>query len=156
MAAFSALTHARYADADAILEALVRALRATDKESAEYYGDLVDVGLGDTPARETWRKLMTFVNYFPGRGTFREQAYLEGKAEGKEDGIAEGLVKGRAEALLRFLELRGIPISDSTRERIADCTDLDILGRWGDRSATVDDANDLFTEEPEPGADRLR
>lgn len=149
MAALSALTHGRRPDADAILEALARALRATDKDSAEYYGDLVDVGLGDTPARETWRRLMAFVNYFPGRGTLREQAYLEGKAEGKEDGIAEGQAKGRAEMLLRFLEVRGIPISDSARERITGCTDLDALGRWVDRSATVADANDLFTEEPE-------
>lgn len=147
MAAFSALTHARYADADAILEALARALRATDKESAEYYGDLVDVGLGDTPARETWRKLMTFVNYFPGRGTFREQAYLEGKAEGIAEGMAEGIAEERVTTILHILRQRLVPLPDDTRERITTCTDLDALARWRDRAITVTDAEDLFAPE---------
>ncbi|MFF5568228.1 hypothetical protein ACFY7Z_24930 [Streptomyces sp. NPDC012623] len=108
MAAFSAMTHSGSRDAPAILEALARALRATDMASAEYYGDLLEIGLADGEARQTWRDLMTFVTHFPGRGTLREEAYLEGKAEGiaagrtvgeaegKAAGVAEGRIEGRA------------------------------------------------------------
>ncbi len=58
------------------------------------------------------REIMPFVSYFPGRGTVRETAYLEGKTEGKAGGWAEGGAKG----ILFVLEARGVPVSDS-RER---------------------------------------
>ncbi|MFI5677833.1 hypothetical protein [Streptomyces cellulosae] len=83
---------------------------------------------------------MSFVSYFPGRGTVRETAYLEGKAEGEAKGI------------LFVLEVRGIPVSDSVRERITACTDLDRMDAWLERSRTVERAEDLFVEDPEaPG-----
>ncbi|MFD9327280.1 hypothetical protein [Streptomyces sp. NPDC060065] len=84
---------------------------------------------------------MSFVSYFPGRGTVRETAYLEGKAEGQ----AKGEVKG----ILSVLEVRGIPVPDSVRERITSCTNLDRLDAWLDRSRTVAQAEDLFTEDPD-------
>ncbi|MEV0125054.1 hypothetical protein AB0I16_26555 [Streptomyces sp. NPDC050703] len=171
MAAFSALTHGRSRDSTAILDALARALRATDKESADYYSDLLDVGLGDTRAGAEWRELMTFVSYFPGRGTLREQAYLEGKAEGVEDGKAEGLAEGKAEGLakgkaeglaegkaegkaeeraatvIRLLDQRLVPLSDEARGRIAGCSDLDTLALWLDRAFTVNSVGDLFADD---------
>lgn len=85
---------------------------------------------------------MTFVNYFPGRGTFREQAYLEGKAEG----VAEGIAEERVTTILHILEQRLVPLSDDARERITNCTDLDTLARWRDRAITVTEADDLFTD----------
>ncbi|MFF2507372.1 hypothetical protein ACFVTY_28930 [Streptomyces sp. NPDC058067] len=137
MATFSAMTHGRSRDAPAILEALARALRATDERSAEYYSEMLDIGLGDTPARATWRELMTFVTYFPGRGTFREEAYLEGKAV------------GQAGSILRVLEQRAVPVSEAARERITSCTDPDTLNHWLDLAVTVTDSADLFAEAPE-------
>ncbi|MFJ4202683.1 hypothetical protein ACIP2Y_24055 [Streptomyces sviceus] len=92
---------------------------------------------------------MSFVSYFPGRGTVRETAYLEGKTEGKAEGKAEGEAKG----ILSVLEVRGIPVTDSVRERITSCTDLDRMDAWLERSRTVERAEDLFAEDPEvPGA----
>ncbi|MDV9169137.1 hypothetical protein R6V09_03165 [Streptomyces sp. W16] len=83
---------------------------------------------------------MSFVSYFPGRGTVRETAYLEGRAEGEAKGI------------LFVLEARGIPVPDSVRERITTCTDLDRMDAWLERSRTVERAEDLFAEDPEtPG-----
>ncbi|WP_328438990.1 hypothetical protein OHA71_21330 [Streptomyces sp. NBC_00444] len=83
---------------------------------------------------------MSFVSYFPGRGTVRETAYREGKAEGEAKGI------------LSVLEVRGIPVSDSVRERITSCTDLDRMDAWLERSRTVGRAEDLFAEDSEvPG-----
>ncbi|MFF4208747.1 hypothetical protein ACFYZE_05085 [Streptomyces sp. NPDC001796] len=83
---------------------------------------------------------MTFVTYFPGRGTVRETAYLEGKAEGE--------AKGEAKAILRVLERNGVPVPDDVRERITGCTDLEVLDRWLDRAFEATDADDLFRDPP--------
>ncbi|MET7286666.1 hypothetical protein [Streptomyces sp. NPDC005573] len=72
---------------------------------------------------------MTFVNYFPGRGTLIERTFLEGEAKG----------------VLRVLEVRGIPVSDGVRERILICTELERVNDWLDRAGSVDRAEDLFT-----------
>ncbi|WP_427920368.1 hypothetical protein [Streptomyces sp. cg40] len=56
-----------------------------------------------------------------------------------------------------MLEVRGIPVRDSVRERITSCTDLDRMDAWLERSRTVERAEDLFAEDSEtegtgPGA----
>ncbi|MFF9409122.1 hypothetical protein ACF1B0_26910 [Streptomyces anandii] len=88
---------------------------------------------------------MSFVTYFPGRGTVRETAYLEGKAEGK----AEGEVKG----ILLVLEVRGVHVPETVRERITTCTDLDRLDTWLERARTVTRAQDLFDEDADKPED---
>ncbi|KFG10201.1 hypothetical protein, partial [Streptomyces scabiei] len=77
---------------------------------------------------------MSFVSYFPGRGTVRETAYLEGEA------------KGEAKGVLRVLEVRGVPVTEDVRERIASCTDLTLVSAWLDRAGTVERAEDLFSD----------
>lgn len=148
LAVLSALAHARSRDCDAILDAVSRALQElleTDPATAKYFFDFLEVTLGKTPAGEKWKAIMsTFVSYFPGRGTVRETAYLEGQAEGE--------AKGEAKGILLVLEVRGIPVPDSVRERITSCTDLDRVDAWLERSRTVERAEDLFAEDPEvPG-----
>jgi hypothetical protein len=135
MAAFSALAHARDPDIDAILDALVQGLRTHDEAEAVFVNDFLDVTLGNTPAGDKWRELMGFVTYFPGRGTVRETAYLEGQAA------------GQAEAILRLLDRRMLQVRPETRERITACTDLDTLTHWFDRAITATSENDLFTED---------
>ncbi|MFD7405682.1 hypothetical protein ACFV7R_24065 [Streptomyces sp. NPDC059866] len=86
LAVLSALAHARSPECDAILEAIGRALQAlheTDPETAGYFFEFLEINLGNTPAGEKWRRDMSFVSYFPGRGTVRETAYLEGKTEAR-------------------------------------------------------------------------
>ncbi|MEU7644420.1 hypothetical protein [Streptomyces huasconensis] len=112
---------------------------------------------------------MTFVSYFPGRGTLREQAYFEGKADGKAEGMAEGKAEGRAEGMaegkaegaaealamaagtvVRLLDRRLVPLPDDARERITACTDLDVLARWLDRAFNVQSVDELFAEDTPP------
>ncbi len=81
--------------------------------------------------------------YFPGRGTLVEETYLKGVAEGRE----EGRVAERVHTILFLLEQRGIDAPTDIRARIADCTDLDTLGRWLKRAFTVTTAEGLFTDE---------
>ncbi|MFF0854963.1 hypothetical protein ACWDU8_16645 [Streptomyces sp. NPDC003388] len=145
MATFSAITHSKNPKATAILEALFGALRETDPLTAVYFSGLLEIGLGDTPARQTWRKLMGFTNFFPGRGTLLEETFLEGEARGE--------ARGEAKAILRFLEARGISVPEEARDRITSCTDLDLLNHWLDRTPHVESVDDLFAEDPEATVD---
>ncbi|MFG2652831.1 hypothetical protein [Streptomyces sp. NPDC048436] len=142
-AAFAALMHGRSPDCTAILDALATALRSADDEFIDYYWQLLDVGLGETPARATWRDVMGVTIYFPGQGTLAEEKYLEGKAEGEAE--------GKVQSLLLFLDARGIPVPDSALGRIKGCTDLDTLDRWLVRAVAVTDADELFAEAPGQG-----
>ncbi|WP_156727644.1 hypothetical protein [Streptomyces apocyni] len=137
LAAIAALAHANHAQIGAILEALGRALQSMDREAATYFYEFLDINLGDTPARATWRQVMSVASYFPGRGTDRETAYLEGEA------------KGEAKFVLLALEERGISVTDAVRERILACTEPDVLTRWFRRSLTATAAEDLFAEATE-------
>jgi hypothetical protein len=149
LATFSAIVHSESPGIGAILNLLARGMRSFDKPTAKYWAELLEVGLEDTPARETWRELEKMViSYFPGRGTVFEEAYYDGEAKGK----ALGEAKGKAEGVLRVLEVRGLVVSDETRDRVTNCTDLVLLDEWLDRAGTVERADDLFGEEAEQGA----
>ncbi|MEV0176802.1 hypothetical protein AB0I00_37530 [Streptomyces sp. NPDC050803] len=154
MAAFSAMAHSRSPQGLAILEPLARVLAGMDnKKAANYFYDILDQGLGKTRAGAKWREIMSFVSYFPGRGTVRETAYLEGKTEGEAKGEAKGEARGEArgeaKSVLRNLTNRGIPVSEDVRARISSCTDLDLLDTWLDRSVTVTRAEELFADDSE-------
>ncbi|MFI9200360.1 hypothetical protein [Streptomyces sp. NPDC053048] len=142
LATFSAMTHARSKEAPTILEALARALAMADEESVAYYAELLEIGLGETPAGDIWRNLMPR-SYFPGRGTLIEKTFLDGEAKGR----AEGRVEERAQMVLHVLEKRGIPVPDEIRERVTSCTYLDILADWMDRAFVVSKAEDIFNDE---------
>jgi len=105
--------------------------------------ELLEIGLGDTPARTIWRSLVSVGTYLPGRGTIVEESYLKGVEEGREEGRAEE----RAQMVLRVLEKRRIFTLARTRERITACPDTDVLDRWLDRAFTITDAEDLFAED---------
>ncbi|MFC4012752.1 hypothetical protein ACFOY2_36350 [Nonomuraea purpurea] len=168
---FSALTHARSSEVAAILEALDVALTTVDTNSARYMAEQVEIGLGDTKARQIWRGLMTMQNYRyksefaeilraegeaigEARGKALGEALGEarGKALGKALGEALGEARGKAlgkalgeaRSVLKILEERGVPVSESVRERIQNCTDPALLDQWLLRSLKVTTAEELF------------
>lgn len=49
-----------------------------------------------------------------------------------------------ATAILKVLAIRGIPISDDARARITECTNLDTLEKWIERSVTIDSVDAMF------------
>jgi hypothetical protein len=67
-------------------------------------------------------------------------------AKGHAEGHAEGVVEGRAEAVLAFLDARGIEVPDPLRDRITTCNDLHQLDVWIRRAATVASIDDLFAD----------
>ncbi|KUN43228.1 hypothetical protein [Streptomyces olivochromogenes] len=132
LAVFSALAHANDPALPAILEALATALATIGGETARDWAEYTEVGLGDTQSRAFWRHLMTLrPSRFPGSGTI----------------IEETRIKGRAEDILRILDLRAIDIPEAARERVNACTDLELLGTWFDRALTATNAEELFAAE---------
>ncbi|MER7777864.1 hypothetical protein ABTZ21_23195 [Streptomyces sp. NPDC096191] len=151
VAVFSALAYAKDPGLTAILDALASGV-ADDAEKSGSRGssdtdedgdvdrvdwaEIVEIGLGEGPGRDYWRHLMaTYTPNLPGSNTIVEESWLEGRA------------KGKAEDILHILEVRGVEVPDSVRERVTDCTDLDVLVTWLDRSLSAARAEELFGEE---------
>lgn len=139
LAVFSALTHSRGARARGILEALATALTTIDEEAASSLSEFTEIGLGETPSAEIWRAMMATRTY-----PFVSQTRLQGREEGRAKGLAEGRAKALAGAIFKVLERRGIEVDDDSRQRIASCTDADMLDAWLDHSFVVAKASDLF------------
>lgn len=141
MAVFSAITHSKSENVDAILKALATTLDTLDPEQATIYAELVEAGLGNTPARKIWSDLMSaLLNFF--RSEHAQRAFAEVRAETR----AETQVEVRAESVLRVLNARGLEVTAETRERVGACKDLDLLDTWLDRAVTVSRTEELFAD----------
>jgi hypothetical protein len=106
----------------------------------------VDSCLVDAQAKQMWRDLMTAIQYF-WRHPLAEQVREEGREQGLEQGLEQGRVQDRQEMTLRILEWRGIPVPDSVRERVMNCSDLDQLEVWAQRAVHASQATELFADE---------
>jgi hypothetical protein len=51
----------------------------------------------------------------------------------------EGLAEGERDKILLTLRLRGLDVTESQRERIVTCADLDQLQEWSQRALTATD-----------------
>ena len=125
------MTQGRASDFGAILEVLHTALSEIDDESAAVLSEFTEAGLGDTPARDFWRKLMV-ASVYP----YPSQLRLQGRAEGE--------ASGQAKAIVTVLDDRGISMEDADRDRILGCADLETLGIWLHRSLRVSAIGELF------------
>lgn len=133
----------RTPDGAGFLPAIETQGRRDADNSLSSYSELLEIGLGDTPARDIWRNLMAVGTYFPGRGTLVETTFLEGEAKGEAKGRAEG----KAESVLRVLAARGVEVPEATARRVLECTDSETLDRWLDRAVTAAHVEELFTPE---------
>ena len=59
---------------------------------------------------------------------------------------SEGEARGKSNAILQFLEARGIAVSPSQREEILRCADFDRLDRWTRRAALASSAAEVLAE----------
>ncbi|GAA2915722.1 hypothetical protein GCM10010517_81750 [Streptosporangium fragile] len=71
----------------------------------------------------------------------RREAIAAARAE------ARGEARGEARALVTVLESRGLAPNPAQRERIASCTDPDLLNTWLARAATATDLADVFGDD---------
>ncbi|MEU8138550.1 hypothetical protein [Streptodolium elevatio] len=142
LAAFAATIHAHDETPSDILDALAGAFVTIAPERAIDYSELVEAGLADTKAGEIWRHLMAIART-PDGSTLIGAARLEGREEGREQGVLEE----RRRVVLLLLSNRGVPVSDEACERVTACTDPDVLARWLERAARVQDGDQLFDED---------
>jgi hypothetical protein len=59
---------------------------------------------------------------------------------------AAARAEGKADAILKFLEARGVAVSPSQRQEILECSDSDRLDRWLRRAAFASSADEVTSE----------
>jgi hypothetical protein len=129
---------------------LLNALTGTDRDQVGLYADLVISLLSPALAK----KLEELMSAHPYLSDFAGNYYLRGEAAGEIRGEAAGEARGEArgkilakqDAVLDFLDARGLVVSDLLRSQIRDITDRDKLDQWVRRAAGVKRADDLLLE----------
>lgn len=58
--------------------------------------------------------------------------------------FSEGKAQGKAQALLRFIAARGLPLSAEQRTTIEQCSDLERLDTWIDRAGQANSVSDIL------------
>lgn len=136
-AVLALLTHRLDADVEKAMRPLVGAIETLEPETARYWFEFTEGGLGEGCTRQNWRNIMKTMSY----------GYVsEFRREGRAEGRAEGRVEGLAKAVLAFFEDRGIDIDRADRERIMNCDDEDLLMRWLLRAPSASSAAGLFVD----------
>ncbi|MFC4123742.1 hypothetical protein [Nocardia rhizosphaerae] len=138
LAALSAITHANQPRIGAILKALSTALHvAGDRDEAQIYTELVELGLGRTRGARIWRNLMSIdLSFF--RSETSQRLREEGREEGREQGVAD--------SILRILRRRGVTVTAAAEAKIGSCHDQAQLVDWLDRSITVRTIDEMFSD----------
>jgi predicted transposase YdaD len=83
---------------------------------------------------------LVVTKHWPVYSPFAKEHFGKGLAEGREEGRKEG----ERDKILLTLRLRGLEVTDSQRERIVACTDLDRLREWSQRALTAVATSELF------------
>jgi hypothetical protein len=130
-AVFAALTHRLDSDIETTLRVLAEALDTLDGQTARFWAEYTEAGLGEGCTREIWRNIMTTMPY-----KYPSQLRLMGREEGR--------LEGEAAALLIFLEGRGIELTFAERQRVERCTDEQLMSTWLSRAGTAANAEELF------------
>ena len=69
-----------------------------------------------------------------------------GREEGREMGREEGLAEGQARALVKMLELKKESVlTVEARQRILECTDVDLIEQWFERAVTASSLDEIFS-----------
>ncbi|KOG47826.1 hypothetical protein ADK38_45780 [Streptomyces varsoviensis] len=76
----------------------------------------------------------------------RDRGYDERYVQGYVESFVEGFFEGTAKSVLTVLDQRGIEVSDTTREHVATCRDIETLTPWLTRVGTADSADEIFLE----------
>ncbi|GAB3996998.1 hypothetical protein GCM10029992_18660 [Glycomyces albus] len=135
LSVLAALTHRRHPSIAEVLDALAEVLAGIDIESAKFFAEYTEVGLGEGSAQDYWRSIIMTMTY-PYASKLREELEARGEARGEAKGLAKGL--------LRMLDRRGIELSDAQRELVRVTAVEEVLLAWIDRSFTAADADEIF------------
>ncbi len=128
-----------------MLGALPSAYQALDDDHRAKYHDLINAALPEVARR--YLEEQSSLKGYEYQSDFARKYFAEGKAEGKAEGRAEAKAETRqavTRMVLAVLRGRGLCVPDEVRARILDCTDLEQLMEWHERSLTVASAKELF------------
>ena len=132
LASLSAIVHSADLDHHVIMRALSTAMRTrTPSTDMRIWTELVERGLGRSPAAEQWRRLMAVDLSF-----FQSKTSQQLRREGAIDDAARNIVI--------ILRERGVEASDSDRERILSCKDEELLRVWLKRAALAASVDELW------------
>ncbi|MFH9614506.1 hypothetical protein [Streptomyces pratensis] len=146
LATLAAITHADNPDVDAILKTMSVALRDTPEAIAGPVVEFIAQGLGNRPAAQQWRNLVAVdLSFYT--SPLSEEIRDEGRVEGRAEGRVEGRVENCAENILLILDVRGIEITDTTRDKVTTCGDPELLRRWLANAALVTTSDQIFDDE---------
>ncbi len=101
---------------------------------ARLYSDLIYAALSEA-AKAALEDLMA-------TGTYVIQSEFAKKHQAA--GRVEGRIEGRAQAIVDFLEARGLTVSEESRSRILACTDAGQLSAWLRKAATATTVDQVF------------
>ncbi|MEU6411450.1 hypothetical protein [Microbispora sp. NPDC046933] len=138
LAVLSTVAHPDEADDEPVLEAMLAGLATLDQDRARVYLNYV---ISSLPA-VTVKRLEEMVT------TIQDFDYLGKKyfSHWVAKGEAVGEIRGEIDAIFNVLDVRGLEVSDDTRERIRRCNDLNQLKTWVRRAVTVTSVDELFDE----------
>ena len=131
LAVLSVAAHAHEPGAEHIALAALAAARTLDSDRSILYPDFVFALLGAV-ARSALEKLMAIPNY-------------EFQSDFARGYFAEGKSVGKAETLLKLLQLRGFLVSEAQQQAVLACRDVDQLDAWVARVLTARDLDEVFT-----------
>ena len=137
----SAMAHGQEEVGETIGVAFLGAAAGLDEERRTLYWDLVLSSLNEA-ARRTLEAMMK--SGYEYQSEFARSYVAKGVEKGREEGLREGLLKAKAQAVLAFLEARGLDIPAEVRERVLASTDIAELDGWVRRAAVISDARELL------------
>ncbi len=148
------LSVAMHGDEPGVCEAFMTGLASVPPELGSAYYETAHAAcaaiartmLEGLVSTSTWLVSSPFAKEHFGRGKAEGlvQGLAEGEAKGLAEGEAKGLAEGEAEALLLFLQARGLEVTAVERARITACNDLEQLRTWVTRAATVSAVAEMF------------
>ncbi len=133
----SATAHGQGEAGEAIGVAFLAAAAGLDEDRRAVYTDLVLSSM-NVAARRRLEAMMK------GGYEFQSEFARTYVAKGREEGLQEGTLKAKAQAVVTFLEARGLEVPADVRERVLASTDVADLDQWIRRAAVVSDARQLF------------
>ena len=148
LALLSALAHGNEEGGlDIVLAALASAAGLDETRSA-LYADLIMASLQEAIAKEL--ENMVLAGKYELQSDFAKKYFAQGEAEGEAKGEAKGRAEraeGEARLLIKMLDSKeGIELTEVLRQRILECTDIDLIERWFERALTATSLDDIFSE----------
>ena len=130
----SVIAHGATPHGATIASALLPAIAGLDEGRAKFYLDLLLGSVNDATRRALEAKMKGYVY----QSDFAKKYLAQGRAEGE--------AKGEARALLAALRARGLPVTETARERIQAETDPDRLERWVERAIVATSVAEVLDE----------